>query len=114
MAMKLRVSVEGKTDIERFILLLNVGLTTALREGIISIEQAENFLYNPYSIEKLNKIGISECITELVHLGCELEDVESLLPHKLEGSIEAIKRQSIEQLRSIPPDTIYTKKWIDE
>jgi len=51
--MELNISIKNKDDIERFILILNVGMMTAIKEGVISIEEAENYLYSPYSVEKI-------------------------------------------------------------
>jgi len=58
--MELNISIKNKDDIERFILILNVGMMTAIKEGVISIEEAENYLYSPYSVEKIRKLGINE------------------------------------------------------
>jgi len=35
-------------------------MMTAIKEGVISIEEAENYLYSPYSVEKIRKLGINE------------------------------------------------------
>jgi len=80
--MELNISIKNKDDIERFILILNVGMMTAIKEGVISIEEAENYLYSPYSVEKIRKLGINEDVIKLIELGCELEDVESLIPDR--------------------------------
>ncbi|PYG90294.1 uncharacterized protein DUF3969 [Ruminiclostridium sufflavum DSM 19573] len=111
--MKLNVSVEGKNEIERFILFLNLAMTIAIKEGVISINDAENYIYNPYSLKKLNEMGINKKVSDLIHLGCELEDIESLIPHKLSKSIEEINRQSIKLLQEIQVESNHAKEWID-
>lgn len=111
--MKLKVSVEGKKEIEKFILLLNIGLASALMEGAVSIEEAENYLFSPYSVRKLDELGISECVTEIIQLGCELEDVESLIPQKLQDNINMIKLKSLEKLKTRINKSLPCKKWID-
>jgi hypothetical protein len=111
--MKLTASVEGKTEIERIILIMNVGVVTALEQEILSIQEAENFLFSPYSMEKLKELGVDEKVIRLINLGCELENVERLLPDKLKASISDIKEGSLEILRSMPKPVIPAKKWID-
>ncbi len=54
--MGLNISIKSKNDIERFILIMNIGMMTAIKEGLISIEEAENYLYSPYSVDKIKKI----------------------------------------------------------
>ena len=109
----MRVSIKDKSEIERFILLMNISLMIGLREGILSIQEIENYIYNPYSVEKLKKIGIGKEAIKLVNLGCELEDVLSLIPDRLENSISDIENQSKELLRSLPKPVLPVKKWIE-
>jgi hypothetical protein len=111
--MELKISLETKDDIERFILILNIGMMTAINEGAINIEEAENFLYSPYSVEKIRNLKINGDIIRLVELGCELEDVESLMPDKLSNATNEISNKSIELLHAIPKSVLPLKKWID-
>mgnify|MGYP000949835146 CR=1 FL=1 len=111
--MKVNISLKTKDDIERFILIANIGIMTAIKEGVISIEEAENYLYSPYSVERIKNLGINIDVIKLVELGCELEDVESLIPDKLNNSIDEISNTSIELLRSLPKPALPLKKWID-
>lgn len=109
----MKISFESNIEIERFILLMNIGLMVALKDGSVSIEEAENYLYSPYSADKLEKLGIRKEIITLIDLGCELENVESLIPHKLINSMDDIKKQSKQLLRLLPKPTLPVKKWID-
>lgn len=111
--MELNISLKTKEDIERFILIENIGIMTAIKEGVISIEEAENYLYSPYSVERIKNLGINEDVVKLVELGCELEDVESLIPDKLNNSIDEISNKSIELLHSTAKSILPLKKWID-
>lgn len=111
--MELNVGLKTKADIERFILITNIGIMAAIKEGVISIEEAENYLYSPYSVDRIKNLGINKDVVKLVELGCELEDVESLIPDKLNNSIDEISDASIELLRSVPKPVLPLKKWID-
>ncbi|HCC07101.1 MAG TPA: DUF3969 domain-containing protein [Clostridiales bacterium] len=111
--MKLKTSIESKEDIEKFILIINIGIMTAISEGVFIIKEAENYIYSPYSIEIIKKIGVNENIVKLINLGCELEDVESLIPHKLQDAIDDIRNTAINLLRKFGKSKLSTKKWID-
>ena len=72
-----------------------------------------NYLYSPHTVEKINALDINEEVVKLVEYGCELEDVESLIPNKLNNSIDEISNASVELLRSVPKPVLPLKKWID-
>ena len=63
----------------------------------------------------LTEKGISENIIELVGLGTELEDIESLLPDKLKCEIQEIKKKAMGELsqRMIRENVCIIKKWLD-
>lgn len=86
---------------------------TALKDGSITIEDAENYLYSPYSAKKLEKLGIGKEVITLIYLGCELENVKSIIPHELINSMDDIERKSKELLRLLPKSMLPMKKWID-
>jgi hypothetical protein len=111
--MKLSISLEDKSDIECLILIIKIGLLSCIQEGIISIEDAEKFFYSPYSAEKLKKLGVDEEIVRLVYYGCELEDVESLAPERLNIVVDKIRDKSIRLLKDMPKPLFPEKKWID-
>ena len=112
--MELKVSLHTQEEIERFILIVNLGLTAALKMDMISINEAERHLYTPYSFTILEELGINEDVVMLVKLGCELEDVESILPDKLDNSINTIHNSALDLLRTIPKPSMPSKLWIDE
>ena len=96
--MLINISFKEKDEAERFFLVCIIGLTEALLENSISIEDAEKALFSPYSMRILTEKGISENIIELVGLGTELEDIESLLPDKLKCEIQEIKKKAMGEL----------------
>jgi hypothetical protein len=110
--LKLHLSIEGKTEIERLLLVLNIGFLTALEKGIFKIEEVEGYIYNPYSVQKLQEFGMGIKLIDLISLGCELEDVESLIPEKLEKTIQDLREKSIDTLKSIPKPVLPTQRLI--
>jgi len=90
-----------------------MSISIALKEGAIDIEEAENLLFSPYTQFKLREIGIEEEIIKIINLGCELENVKSLIPHALTDSIDEIFDLSLRKLKELPNANIPSKKWID-
>ena len=112
---KLIVQLQDKPEIERLISIINLGICTALESGVLTLEEAESYLYSPYTIEQLEKLGVAQKLIDLVHLGTELEDIKSLLPDKLDSSIEEIKVETIEFLKSLNSNSsnrFPRKKWV--
>ena len=110
--MELKLSISGKHETERIISLMLLGLLTAMEKGTLSIEEAEGYLFNPYSFEHLEQLGLDDRVVDIVKLGCELEDVESLIPDKLQSTIQDLKERALSTLESLPKPTLPTEKLI--
>ncbi|MEZ4865815.1 MAG: DUF3969 family protein [Caldilineaceae bacterium] len=110
-ANKMVIQLDNNTEIERLLAILNIGLCVALEQGALSIEAAERYLYTPYTLGKLEQLGISSQLLHIVHLGTELEDVESLLPEKLAESLAEIKQASLDILKILPVNES-GQKWV--
>jgi hypothetical protein len=111
--MKLILSIEDKTEIKRFLLVLNVGLINSLKNGLISIEEVENYLYNPYSLERLRNLGVDQEIIELIQEGCELKNIDRIIKNQLKQTMDELESKSINNLKKLPKSFIPVKKWID-
>ena len=110
----LEMIIKDKNEIERAVCIINLGILTALEQKLIIIEQAEKYLYSPFSMETLRNLNIRESIIELIHNGCELEDIESLLPEKITDNIQRLKKDTIELLGSLSREEISEEKWFKE
>jgi Protein of unknown function (DUF3969) len=112
---KLMIHLQEKQEIERLISIISLGLCTAIERGVLSLEEAESYLYSPYTMEQLEKLGVDRKLIDVVHLGTELEDIKSLLPDKLDRSLEEIKIETIEFLKSLNSNSstpLPRKKWV--
>lgn len=111
----LKVSLKEIKEIERFILINIIGLLESLKKNAITIDDTEIYLFSPYSVDILSEKGINKEIIELVELGCELEDIESLLPDKLYKNIESLLDKALNLLEGAPKsDNPYEiEKWLD-
>lgn len=98
--MNVNIFLEGKSEVEYFTSIFTLGLLTAIEEKAIELEKAEQYIFNPLTLDKLNECELDGLLTEIIHLGTELEDVKSLIPDKYYDNIKDIKSRVIEILKS--------------
>jgi hypothetical protein len=110
--MEMTLHTEGTQEAEQLIAVLCIGICVALKSGTMSINEVENCLFSPYTISVLEQTGLSERAVELIHMGTELEDVESLAPDKLPGAIDELKDKAIALLGSMPPRPLPRERWV--
>ncbi|MCM1231907.1 MAG: DUF3969 family protein [Ruminococcus flavefaciens] len=84
---------------EKMILLTAIGILTALQGGTIAIEEAEKALFSPYMVQKLMRWCCNQKIVDLVGEGCELEDIDSLIPEVYQEVIEEMKENALNILK---------------
>lgn len=84
---RLNYSISDKQT-SKFISLLTLGVLTALDKNLISIDEAEGFVFKPYLAKLLEQIGSDEKLIEIINLGCELDDVAILYPEDLHVQIK--------------------------
>ena len=115
MRTKIKLSVRNKTDANIMLLVSIIGLLDSLKSGILAIEECEQYLFSPYTLEILRRKGIDKRIIDIVHLGTELEDIESLLPDRLEANIQELYDEAKELLKEMKPEGIYygEEKWLN-
>lgn len=85
---------------EKILLLSIVGTLEAVKDGGITIDEAEKFLFSPHRIKELRLRQCNEKIIELIVKGCELEDIASLLPEKLDEVIVELKKETIKIVKN--------------
>ena len=85
-------------NLERSLLVVIVGLCTALQEGCIEIVDAHHVLLKPATMQLLEELGHAPELIDLIHEGTELEDVESLLPENLPRAFEELKAAALRRL----------------
>lgn len=105
---------EQLTQLERLLAVLSLGLTAALKHQVITIEEAEQLLYSPFTITKLRELGACQEIVELIYAGTELEDLDSLLPNELTGSLTQMERQARSLLATLEPRHAPLETWLHE
>jgi Protein of unknown function (DUF3969) len=91
------------SDVSQLVAVMSLGLCAAMvydrpeviAGGSVTIEEAERRLFNPKVLAQLTGLGVAESLLEIVHLGTELEDVQSLVPDKLAESLAQMQAKSL-------------------
>lgn len=106
----MKFTVLGKERIEKLFLINILGTLEALRNKKITIDESEKVIFTPYTFFTLEKKGVNKKIIDLIHEGCELEDVEFLCPDKLDKVIEELKQRTLILLDKYEVDKM--EKWV--
>ncbi len=94
-AMPLMFQLDDRSDVSQLVAVMSLGLCAAIAGGSVTIEEAERRLFNPKVLAQLTGLGVAESLLEIVHLGTELEDVQSLVPDKLAESLAQMQSKSL-------------------
>ena len=87
--MKLTIEINDSSFIESYLSIVSLGVLKCLRKKIIDCDDAMNLVYFPGMINKLEELMPN--LGNAIHLGTELENVVSIIPEKLDESIEQIR-----------------------
>lgn len=112
----MRITIRNKGDANKLILVSAIGLLESLENKLLTINECQQYLFSPYSVSILEKEGLEKEVIEIVELGCELEDVESLYPDDLNSEIRKLKGKAERILGEIDynPDFNEDRKWLDQ
>ncbi|EOH95348.1 DUF3969 family protein [Enterococcus pallens] len=114
MDLELKSRTEG--DSNKIVLVCTIGLLEALKAKLLTTNECEQYLFSPYSVSILNRKGIDRKVVEIIEFACELEDVESLRPERLDSNIDYLINKAKERLKSIEFDPNFNikRKWLNE
>lgn len=101
----------SKNNLEKLLLVLSLGLTEAIKAKAISIDDAEKILYGPSSLKVFKNLKLNEKLIDLINLGTELEDIEDLLPEKLEKNLDEMSKISTMVLAGLPKLDSNEPRW---
>ncbi len=87
--------MDDPAEVSQMVAVMSLGMCTAIVAGSLSIEDAERRLFNPQVLARLTELGLPEALIEIVHLGTELEDVQSLIPDRLGKSLEQMQAKAL-------------------
>ena len=107
---KMRFTVFVFKRTEKLILINILGVLEALQNKKITINESEKIIFTPYTFITLKKKGVNKKIIDIIQEGCELEDVESLCPDKLDNVIENLKQRTLMLLDEYEEDS--KQRWV--
>lgn len=84
------IDLEGKNITEIYLSIVSIGLLKCIEEGLISYDDANSLLYQPFNLDKLEELYPE--LGQAIHLGTELEDVSEIAPSSLDSSVSEIYR----------------------
>ncbi len=98
--------MDDRAEVSQMVAVMSLGMCTAILHGrgsanvagSLSIEDAERRLFNPQVLARLTELELPEALIEIVHLGTELEDVQSLIPDRLGESLAQMQAKALEFL----------------
>lgn len=94
MIVTIKTNTLEKVD-EKMLLLSIIGSLEAIKNSAVTIDEVEKFLFSPRMIKTLREKKCDENIVGIIEKGCELEDIYSLLPEKLDKVINELKQEAI-------------------
>ncbi|KIP95788.1 MULTISPECIES: DUF3969 family protein [Pseudomonas] len=102
---KLFFEVPYGVESSKFVALYCVGLLTcACSNGFIN--SGASYFFLPRTVNLLKKSEVDPEVIRLVSLGCELEDVESLVPHRLQNAMDSLRSGFLEYLSGFPASSL--------
>lgn len=112
--MELRITLRKRTEIERLLLVMALGMLDSLEYGAITFEQAYRLFLRPYVSQYLEEYGSQEEILGFFNNLCMLEDVARLVPEELSISINSSRQEALSLLRNIPLNEDSELFWLNE
>ncbi len=106
------IKLEDRSEIECLVAVLSLGLCTALENKYLTIQEAEDYLFSPYTMRVLRQAETSAEVVGLIHLGTELENVQRIIPEQLQNSLNDMKSLSLSILQSQPESLEPKPKWL--
>jgi len=110
--MSINFTVDNLVESRRLIITIIVGLLILIKNEVISIDEAEQYLFNPYSINKLSFCGVDQELLDIVLEGCELENIKRIIPEKYLSTVDDLIIRAINLTNKYDAPSA-PKKWIN-
>ncbi|WP_336170893.1 DUF3969 family protein, partial [Acinetobacter sp. 161(2023)] len=104
------MNTSGKNDLEKLILLVNLGVLHSLKNNYIDINEAEHFLYTPYMLRLLKENNYSIDLINVIHRGTELEDLDGF-DIDFKDEVEKMFKECEEMIKNLPEISFEFEKW---
>ena len=88
--MEINYKTKDRGRDNQFLSMFAIGIVTALKDNLITCDDAWLWLLNIRTLEKVESGCFNKKVIEAIHLGTELGDVKRLVPHAFEESCNEI------------------------
>ncbi|MDC9591740.1 DUF3969 family protein [Xenorhabdus sp. XENO-10] len=96
--MKLSYSLHEK-HAAKFFNFLILGVLYAVDKKLISIDEAEGYIFKPNLHKLLKKLNASKELIEVAKLGCELDDVADIAPEHYQESLDEMIEKALSAIQ---------------
>jgi len=86
-------------ELERFMLILNLGIFTGLKNKAITIDEAQFYLYNPVEGENCKKSIAKSASINPKWEGYGLANIKDLVPQKMRFILDRLMNQTLRLLK---------------
>ena len=93
--------MNNKNEFDILISLVSLGLSTALENDCVDIDDAQMLLFSPRMMILLGELNYSEELINIIHLGTELEDVKDNINHKYKYYCNDLSHKVINHLKKL-------------
>ena len=98
-----------KCDVKKLVLLLTIGLCDALRANVITINEAEYYLFSPRTMRLMNH---DEETRDIIHMCTEFENLARLAPKSLDGAIADVIDKAQTALKNSGSCDFESEPWL--
>jgi len=106
------IKISEKIETERFVCVICLGFIEAIKKEQHSIYELICPFISPYSAQLLKQKGVNEELVTIIHLLCELDNVERVMPDKLGISIDEAKNRLLGFVSSLYKPKLPRERWI--
>lgn len=97
--MKVSYTID-RNQSDQFISFLILGVLYSLEHKLISIDDAEGFIFMPSVAQILCKAQLPNELIDIIESGCELDDIVDLVPEQLNNNIKELMIQTMSVLKN--------------
>ncbi len=94
-----KIILNGGNCLNKFVSIFGIGILDCINMGVISFDDAWDWLFNTHNIKELKNLRCSKKVIEAIDLGTELEFVSDEIPNELLSSIDEIKNIFINEIQ---------------
>lgn len=106
----LKLGAEGVHEIQALVMTVSIGLCRAIACGSTSAAFACYRFFDPALVKLLQEAGADPELVEAIELGLELEDVERLIPERIQAAASEIEARLLHVMKRSMPER--AQEWL--